>query len=630
MFKTKARVRVPKPERRTQGIAMVAALALMAVASMVMVLLFTRTMDELRHGQDDAAIVQTLLVAHGGANLGNSLLRNDVRYAMDTIVTRESDTTGSWSFGTSDHDENAPRPGSVASDLEIVASSLQYQIDTLLCGGRELSDGAVLTVRIHVTEEACDQELPEGIHLGDGRFVSGSRREMGGNQTYALPFVMVSDGVIGEFRRRVVTQGEYQFEVGRRSFARYALFTDEHAFSGSSSRIWFTSSTLFDGPVHTNGNFNFRGRPWFGGAVSSAGIENKGDQGAYAYNGGNGDFRSATNLEKGGNAPNMDANNWTNRPQFADGVDWRSDYIELPENAFDQEKLAKENGLYIDLGDVEYFEMWAADSGGDPIDAGQESTYQYFELGRSCWKCETVTWRLSQDGVLEQWVEDSEFWSTVTSDFNGVVYIDDYVPRLRGPGRAKNSDPATARPAVAAFAQLTIVPEGGARITSDLVYEDQPCTGYLHRDSKGNIVQANCDNFNAYNVLGIFAPTSNVMIGHNHGKDDDRNAPEDVRIQASILTSDGVVAVEDYNKGSDRGAVRLLGGIIEKNYGAFGTFDPGSEELETGFYRQFTFDPRLAQGLTPPYFPTVGIDGVSDVRTFTFGHREQVYEPLSD
>src|SRR5690606_29523422 len=137
--------RTPSAQRRDQGIAMVAALSLMTVASMVMVLLFMRTMDELRHGRDDAAIVQTLLVADGGANLGVSLLRGDVRYAMDEIVSRESDTSGSWSFGTSSHDEDQPRPSTVAADLASVSVMVQNVIDGILCGDREMADGTLLS-----------------------------------------------------------------------------------------------------------------------------------------------------------------------------------------------------------------------------------------------------------------------------------------------------------------------------------------------------------------------------------------------------------------------------------------------------------------------------------------------------
>src|SRR5690606_29036522 len=99
-----------------------------------------------------------------------------------------------------------------------------------------------------------------------------------------------------------------------------------------------TSDTLFDGPVHTNGNFNIYGRPWFGGFVSSAGVNNRGDQGAYAYDGDDGTFRTAGQLEPGGNSPNMDTRNFTNRPQFTGGVDWRADDLPLPTKAFNQDR----------------------------------------------------------------------------------------------------------------------------------------------------------------------------------------------------------------------------------------------------------------------------------------------------
>lgn len=613
---------------RSQGIAMIAALGLMAVASAVMMLLFMRTMDELRHGRDDAGIVQTLLVAQGGANLGVSLLRNDVQFQLDDIASALSDSVGAWSFGSSGAFDVVPTAESVATDLAEVASRLQIRIDAIVCGNRDLGNGIDLDLRIHVTNTACGETLPAGIRIGDGRFVSGYRRELGGNQRYALPFVMVSDGAQGEFRRRVVTQGEYQFEVGRRSFARYALFTNEHVSDRGGERIWFTSDTLFDGPVHTNGNFNFYGRPWFGGAVSSAGSTQGHNRGAFGYSSGDGRFFNAGTLESGGNTPNLDADGYTNRPQFTDGVDWRADYVELPQNAHDQRTLAEDDGILF-TGHMEYLEIFAADSLGNPIMPGQTAAYQYVRAetrpnNYGTWN--TVTYRISPSGRVERLTTSYggvTTWQVETENFNGVIYSDREIPRLRGPGRTNDSDPTTARAAVANFAQLTIVPQQGARITGDLVYADQPCTGHLHRDGN-DIVRADCQNLNAANVLGIFSPNGNIDIG-NHATESSMRAPDNVRIQASLLTSNGVVRVERYDAGSARGSVQLLGGIIEQQYGAFGTFSSSTGTMSTGYARQFTFDPRMGRGLTPPYFPTVGVDGVTDTRTFTFGHREQVF-----
>lgn len=608
---------------------MIAALGLLAIAAAVMTLLFMRTMDELRHGRDDTGIVQTLLVAQGGASMGVSLLRSDVRAELHTLVSAYSDPVDAWSFGTSGAFDEAPTPSSVASDFGPVVSSLQSQIDSIICGNRELQDGVTIALRVHVTATACGIGLPEGTRIGDARFVSGGRRgpsNPAGDQTYAIPFVVVSDGFQGEYRRRVVTQGEYQFEVGRRSFARYALFTDRHVSEVGGDRIWFTNDTLFDGPVHTNGNFNFYGNAWFGGAVSSAGTTQGRGQGAFGYNGGSGSFIGADSLDSGGNFPNLDANGWRNRPQFIDGVDWRASEVPLPDNAHDQHTLAGEDGILFTQY-MQSLELFAADASGMPILPGETAAYQYVRAevsDTSNGPTYTITYRISPSGRLERLISGPvTSWSTMTENFNGLIYSERYVPRLRGPGRTSDGNPATARPAVAQFAQLTVVPEGGARITSDLVYADQPCSGALRRDGD-TVIRAECENLGAANVLGIFAPTGHIEIG-NHATDSTRQAPDDVRIQASLLTSQGVVRVERFDGGSGRGAVQLLGGIIEQEYGAFGQFDPNTGNQTSGYSRQFTFDPRLGRGLTPPYFPTVGEDGVTDVRTFTFGHREQVF-----
>ncbi|HYM91749.1 MAG TPA: DUF4900 domain-containing protein, partial [bacterium] len=72
------------------------------------------------------------------------------------------------------------------------------------------------------------------------------------------------------------------------------------------------------------------------------------------------------------------------------------------------------------------------------------------------------------------------------------------------------------------------------------------------------------------------------------------------------------VNVQNYNSGSPRGNVNLLGGLIEKYYGAFGTFNPSTGQNLTGYGRAFTYDTRMSRGFTPPFFPTTNLYVVTD------------------
>ena len=610
--------------RRRDGVAMIAALALMAVASAIMVLMFMRTMDDLRHGRDDVAIVQTLLAAQGGSNLAKAGIENDVKDELASIASSRSSTVEAWSFGSSAADEDAPTPTSVSSDLGQVANDLQDVVDDLFCDPIALEDGATVTVRVFVTETACSgastsMSLADiETRLGEPRFLSGRRRNDGGNQRYALPYVIVSDGQLGEFQRRVVTHGEGRFLVGRKSFAQYALFTDEHSFGGA-GRIWFTDRTLFDGPVHTNDNFNFYDSAWFGGPVTSAGDTVYG-AGAWGYRDG---FFDADDLTDQGQSPNLDYTT-RNRPVFAESTpDWEAAYIDLPSNAYDQRTLAQDSGLYFDF-DIDTLELYAGDDDANPVAAGEDATYQYIEVEPRFGS--TELYRVSPDGELQRF-NPGDFsvpWSTVNSDFNGVIYSEEYVDRLRGPGRTDGDDPDTAGPALASFSQLTLVPAVGARVTGDLTYEVPPCEGSLERLADGTVQRPTCDRMDARNVLGVFAPAGDIQIGNYNGTSS-YNAPEDVKIHGSLMASNGVVTVEDYNRGSPRGQVELLGGIIEEEYGPFGTFSGSTGESSSGYGRKFTYDPRLADGLSPPYFPTLALDDVGAINTVTFGTREQVY-----
>ncbi len=631
---------------RRKGVALVASLALLVVTAGVLALIFSSTMRDINHGANDAAIIKSLMLARGGATIGARILQGPIKGELNDIVQDTANTVGRWQFGTSSlaMGGSRPTPESVMQDLAEVSRLLQPEIDALLCNQNITPNGSssIVTVHIFVTDTACGNiPLPNKVKLPSGRFVEGAGR------TYAIPYVMVSEAKVGDYKRNIVAQGEYQFKVGGDSFAQFALFTNEHK-TVDGSDIWFTHDTLFDGPVHTNGNFLFYRDAWFGGQVTSAGFTNPnnvnvpnpqnpptGDKPGADYWG----IGFKNDSELAVTTSYTDASSGiTTAPTFAGGVTWNSSYIQLPTNAFDQRLQARRKGIDLtdDLGsnDIYSMTMWAADaacslnpkinsmtsngSGGWTTTA----TTQCINVCSDATTC--VLYQITpgnngkkkvyKNGVLQE------------SDFNGVIYANGEIKRLTGPDRvpATSTDSADAAPAFAAFSQTTVVAKNGARITGDLKYEDPPCTGYPERQADGSVTPSVCNNIDAENIFGLFVPNGDILIGNNNGSAD-LDAPNNVAIHGSLMASTGVVTVEDFRNGAPRGSVHLLGGIIENNYGGFGTFNGATGAYNSGFGRQFAFDTRLGMQVKPPYFPGTDKATVEGVFTFSLGQREQVY-----
>jgi len=624
--------------------AMLYALLLMVVVVGIGALMFARTIAEIQHSGDDAAIVQTLLLARGAANLGGQTLQKSVRNELQTIVEATSSTTGRWSFGSGSSSSTEPTSSSVITALSTMASTLQSSIDTSLCsGGTTFSPttGGTGTFRVYFTGNACGVGLPSGVGLPGGRFVEGNPRAgttASAEQTYALPFVMVAEGNLGTYRRNVVLQGEYRFMVGRGSFAKYALFTNVHRMNASSdSEVWFTDNTLFDGPVHTNNFFRYYRNSWFGGKVTSAGCGSPGDTACSgSFNRRGAEFYGRGFVNRQDMNPNESNPSYTNRfgthaPDINE-VDWRAGFVPLPANNQDQEAAASANGLHFGSNQNLYsLTVWAGDASEaalTPDGSGgytTTATYQYIRSCTSSSSSSCTTYRYDSTGALYR-KSGSSTWTMIRANFNGVLYVDGDVSRFTGPARvpSNSSNPDNAPPALAAFAQLTLAADDSIRISGDLKYENPPCSGVPVRNSDGTVTPATCANLDALNVLGVFTQDGNVQIG-NYNSDGTQNAPENVAIHAVLMTSRGRVEVEDYNRGSARGAVNLMGGIIENYYGAFGTFNASSGVQGTGYDRKFTYDQRMSLGIEPPYFPTVTQDSVRDVIVFSYGQREQIY-----
>ena len=354
---------------RRHGVAMITALAILVVVGGIAALMFARTLTEVQHSGDDTGIVQSLLLARGAANLAGAVMQIPVRAELNAIVNTDSNTVERWSFGTGTG--NRPTSTSVAQALSTgsgsVANKLQTAVDGLLCDTPVpgLADGGTAALRVYFTRDACGVALPSGVDLPTARFIEGQARTGSGevaDQTYALPFVVVAEGSVGPYTRTIVTSGEYQFTVGRGSFAQYALFTSRHT-TETGVDIWFTGRTLFDGPVHTNSNFRFYGpgpaQSWFGGSVTSAGCTSPTPgattcpsgttPGATFYGAG---FRSVAQMESDGDlgAPSY-TNSWgTHAPEFAGGVGWNADFVPLPQNTLDQRQAAENAGIAVPSG----------------------------------------------------------------------------------------------------------------------------------------------------------------------------------------------------------------------------------------------------------------------------------------
>ncbi len=664
----------------SKGVAIITALALLLVVSGLLIMIGASSLNQVKNSNDNLAITQTLALARGGANLAARALGGEFKASFAQLIENKSssfNTSDAWVFGGNG---NKPNPVSVINDLQSVTTDFQAQLDAVFCSTNvtPLNSTAKVSLRVYVTETSCTKSITNyGLKIPSPRFISGQSRNSNGAeavpQTYAIPYVMVAEGSSGEYKRNIILQGEYQFTFGRGSFAKYALFTNVHT-SSSGGAIWFTDDTLFDGPVHTNQYFRYYRNPWFNSTVTSAGCTSPqltvcsggfGKKGAEFYASG---FYSQNNIlpsspfvnnSYGTHGPIMNQANKT--PDFGSG------YVVLPQNSNDQKTKAQANGIYFN-GNIDQVKLWACDDNGneDNNDAdfqcvkleGQQNIvtiqnvcqtvpvqyYYYDSKGKKKYytvyeqQCNDVSvtttvpytenYRIGKNKKLEKL--SSGTWANPggiqdKGQFNGIVYVDGSIQQLTGPSRSPSSstNPDNAGNAIAGFSKLTVVAKNDIRITGDLKYESPPCSSGPVKTSSG-VTPAVCNNKSVTNILGVYVDDGDILIGNNNASSA-LNAPYNVTINAVLMSGKGSVTVENYDQGSARGDVRLTGGLIEYYYGAFGTFNANTGGMGTGYSRKFTYDPRMSEGISPPFFPTIQNDEVQGVFVTSYGQREQIY-----
>jgi type II secretory pathway pseudopilin PulG len=658
--------------KHQQGISLITSLVVIALVAAVILIMTGRTLSELQHSKDNSAVVQTLLLARGGARLGQDYLYSDhLKDLLKNSLTKlTKGSTNRWFFGGNTWEKPAEKD--VAKGifgLNRLADDFQTLLDGDFCSQNIFVDSTTsIRVRIYVTRSSCGIALPSKIDLPLARLVDGAPRGLNPNsnvpmqeqrQTYALPFVMVAEGVQAGYTRSIAVQGEIRFTAGKSTFSRYAYFTNQD----KEANLWFSTSTLIDGPIHTNTNFMFTGNPWFGSTVSSAGCE-QAATGQCNTKAPGAVFTNASNfLTPSEMSDPQNPSDGTTTPTIVGGVDWNANYVELPENNSSQRNAARgrndtdtadisTEGLLFTT-DLESLTLWVVDGSdpevsltpngfevdGTPKWTPTDSVYQRIRgcpdgVDETLNPEQCLDYRIAEDDVIQYW-DKSEVpyvWRTVTGakPFNGVIYVDGEIERLKGPGRspANSVDGEDAGPAIATFSEITIASDEDIRITGDLKYEQPPHTGAPKRNNDGTVTPPGSINPGATNVLGIYTSGGDILVG-NQNSDTTLNAPNNVMVHASLMaaTSDlpleGQIRVEDYNNGPCRGKFQLIGGMIQTTRGPFNTFT--GTTCISGYERTYTYDQRFLFGVAPPFFPTSGESDPDNIFVITYGQLEQVF-----
>ena len=433
----------------------------------------------------------------------------------------------------------------------------------------------------------------ETAQLGErGRYTLYIDPDLTNFSTPYLPlFTIVStgtydpDGTYGngdELTRTVTVKAQMQ------SFARFAYFSDYEP-----SNIWFFSKDLIRGPLHSNSNLKIAGDPHFEGYVTSTA-----DYFKY-YN--NGYYITS---DEGSNPPR-------DEPIFDDGYSLGFHNVTYPSDLSELAAAAQAGGLHIDHetqitlqsdGTLSYgiyhpavydYETHSHLHGGWGDRYHHGGTYHYYKHTHA---------HSHQIMVEDGWWE---YINVELGNINGAVYVN---------GNLNLSGTLNG--------QLTIAAEGNIHIVDDILYNTNPVDydedGLLNDGNGNGINDPACGNAPAddtdddndgvpdgeddplpesSDILGLIA-LGNVIVD-----DDGTYEHVDRTICATIMALGTSFTVEDYS-GHLEGELRIIGGLIQKQRGAVGTFSGDTQT--SGFAKNYIYDHRFMHS-APPWFPRTNL-----------------------
>jgi len=553
--------------KKQKGVVLMVALVIMGILLVVTGAYFSSNITEKKAVDVQKALTQALNLAEAGANQGISELRKRIRIDLKNRVQNITQESVFRNYVTANDSLGLLR--------DFANFTIQGDCANFTIQGSAEDLGANFKGNYSATVIVKANGSP--VEPREDRFVFPYQYtlESKGNITNISPTI--------EKNIRLL-KGYFNVTVQRDNYARYALFTN-HQRTPSGTIVWFTENTKFTGPLHTNERFSFANNP--SGSFSDEVTQHLTT--ARFYN--QGWYRL---LDADSNPP-------YDVPIFNKGFQRGVDLINLPSSVTQQDlknqAVGGQNdgpwasgiylpntggslvgGIYI-KGDASLLTMG--------VDANNRPVYT---ITRG-----TNTKRITIDYTANQTiVEDvSGSGGTPPGTYNGIPDgLSNEGIIIYGNGRIYNLSGT-----VQEDTNLIVSSDSDIVINNHIIYQrytpDNPETGENELSAEG---------YN--NLLGILTWNGNVRIG--------TSAPDDLNIHAIVMAAgrDGIFTVDNYNVGSPRGVVTLLGGAITDFYGPFGTFS-GTQPL-TGYGRNFVYDRRVLEGFVPPYFPYLGYFTSSD------------------
>ncbi len=415
--------------------------------------------------------------------------------------------------------------------LDLNSTNGYYLTHSCPSDPNNLADGQPVTVVATVTMvplgPATAEILPTGeLFIFPLRFIIESRGECSG----AIPG-----------KTTLVGEGTAFIRVSTGLFGRFALFTNIHETSDrGGSPIWFTSDTRFEGPVYTNGTFNFMGNPEFKGKVYSY------DQRARFYNNGN---YKLLNSDRNGN---IDVPIF--HDTFARGVKQET----IPSNLDNMRWLNLQGENPDNLRRKDYHFPMDADGkicGGlyFPADVDIELVAEGNKQ-----RIKTQTKGKQLDFIIDYETETTTVYNRATNKIvevigslpNGTVFSENNVTSLKG--------------IVQKDSRLTIAAHKNVYITDNILYEED-----------------HIENPDATNILGILSEKGDIIIPNN--------SPENLIVSGTVMAPHGSFRIEKWDAWylKNLGTLTLYGGVISYFYGAVGS------TTGRGYGRNFIFDHRM-------------------------------------